>query len=140
VRVAKSHEGSPHSSPSQKPRYGVSRKNFGGAVFSGFCGVSVESRRRKDVTWGFQKRGSVVECGGKPWRDTAVASRTVFSGLFTFFTRSTAVSPMRGSAFASLPPHSTTLPRLVMRFSQFGTQCVPNFGHSVSKIYSPLNV
>jgi hypothetical protein len=87
-----------------------------------------------------RNRACVVECGGKPWRDTAVASRTVFSGLFTFFTRSTAVSPMRGSAFASLPPHSTTLPRLVMRFSQFGTQCVPNFGHSVSKIYSPLNV
>ena len=53
-------------------------------------------------------RASVVECGGKPWRDTAVANRTAFFGLITFFPRSTAVSPMQG-ALASLPPHSTTL-------------------------------
>jgi hypothetical protein len=51
---------------------------------------------------------SVVECGGKLWRDTAVASRTVFFGLNTFFRRSKAVSPMQG-VLASLPPHSGTL-------------------------------
>jgi hypothetical protein len=45
-----------------------------------------------------------VECGGKPWRDTAVVCRTAFSGLITFFLRSTAVSAMQG-ALASLPPH-----------------------------------
>jgi len=59
-------------------------------------------------------RGSVVECGGKPWRDTAVVCRTVFCGLSAFFPRSKAVSPMQG-ALASLPPHSTTLPRRITR-------------------------
>jgi len=58
--------------------------------------------------WG---RGSVVECDGKPWRDTAVACRRAFFGLRASFKRTTAVSPMRGYALASLPPHSTTLAR-----------------------------
>jgi hypothetical protein len=57
-------------------------------------------------------RGSVVECGGKPWRDTDVACLTVYFGLRAFFPRSIAVSPMQG-ALASLPPHSTTLPRQI---------------------------
>ncbi|MBK8039620.1 MAG: hypothetical protein IPK22_21180 [Verrucomicrobiaceae bacterium] len=41
---------------------------------------------------------SVVECSGKPWRDTAAACRTAFSP------HSKAVSSMQG-ALASLPPH-----------------------------------
>jgi len=39
-------------------------------------------------------RGSVVECGGKPWRDTAVACRTAHNLSRPFYQRSTAVSPM----------------------------------------------
>jgi hypothetical protein len=58
-----------------------------------------------------RNRASVVECGGKPWRDTAVFCRTAIFGLTTFFPRSTAVSAMQG-ALASLPPHSTTLARV----------------------------
>jgi len=53
---------------------------------------------------GIIPRASVVECGGKPWRDTAVASPMAFFGLTTFFRRSKAVSPMRG-VLASLPTH-----------------------------------
>jgi hypothetical protein len=54
-----------------------------------------------------------VECGGKPWRDTAFASRTAPFGLKTFFPRSTAVSSMQG-ALASLPPHSRDASRIMM--------------------------
>jgi len=48
-----------------------------------------------------RNRASVVECGGKPWRDTAVFCRTAIFGLTTFFPRSTAVSP--GQEACALP-------------------------------------
>jgi hypothetical protein len=43
-------------------------------------------------------RASVVECGGKRQRDTAVACRTVGKGRRSFFPRSTAVSPGQACA------------------------------------------
>jgi hypothetical protein len=46
---------------------------------------------------GIIPRASVVECGGKPWRDTAVASPMAFFGLTTFFRPSTEVSSMQGT-------------------------------------------
>jgi hypothetical protein len=61
-------------------------------------------------------RGSVVECGGKRQRDAAVVCRTVRFGQRIFFQPSKAVSPLRGFALASLPPHSTTLSRTTTLF------------------------
>ncbi len=63
-------------------------------------GLYAIQRQRRGIRW-------------EAKRDTAVASRTAFSGLIALFPGSTAVSPMQG-ALASLPPHSRDASRIMM--------------------------
>ncbi|MBE2287138.1 MAG: hypothetical protein IAE77_27025 [Prosthecobacter sp.] len=56
--------------------------------------------------WTFEYRDSVVECGGKPRRDAAVACRTASFGRGSFLLLPTAVSSMPdGSGISATALH-----------------------------------
>ena len=80
----------------------------------------MEVKRRSTARSAARRVGEANQCGGMPWRDTAVECRTVLFGLTTLFSRPTAVSPMQGFPCISATALHDAGARLGERFPGFG--------------------